>query len=138
MILALLGSGSVGMVWLHEFGHLLQGHLHSPESHQIELDADRFAFTLYAHVWAANPNGIWYCLGALTVLVVIDIIETVNRIEETKSHPSARRRLSAAVNIHNRTDPKQGAIGYYYICALATLISPTLRRKWNVTLDYSA
>ena len=38
-----LVSGAFDFVWLHEYGHLLLGHLLSGPSHRVEFEADQFA-----------------------------------------------------------------------------------------------
>lgn len=136
-ILDLITTGSAGMVWLHEFGHLLQGHLRMPESHQIEFDADRFAFTLYAYEASTQPHGIWYFFGALATVFLLDILETVHRAKESKSHPLARSRMRAALEVLMEIAPAWEYTAYAYVCCLATVVNPTLQKRWAVSIDYS-
>ncbi|WP_157088152.1 hypothetical protein [Bradyrhizobium jicamae] len=98
-------EGSVQMVWFHEFGHLLLGHLEQPESHTIEFEADRFALSVIANDTAGKPLAVWPGLGSMTIFILLDIIETIEKHDETPSHPSAKRRIKAALDFWEKANP---------------------------------
>jgi hypothetical protein len=135
-IIGLLASGSMGMVWFHEIGHLVQGHLLEPQSHQIEFDADNFAFALYARETILRPNTIFAFLGALTVIFMLELLDTIHQAKESPSHPLSRTRMIAALKILSETNDAALGTAYAYIRNLAALVSPTLGKKWGVSINY--
>jgi hypothetical protein len=127
-------DGSIQAVWLHEFGHLLQGHLEQAECHRVEFEADRFAFTAMS---AARDRGLWHGLGGLTTLVLLHIMETATRRVEDHTHPSGSRRLAAALELVRSASPELYAVAGSYLPALAAACSPTLKKHWGFSLNYT-
>ncbi len=129
-------EASVQFVWYHEFGHLLQGHLAQPQSNQLEFDADSFAFRIIAHEPKDQSLDIWFALGSLMPLVIIDILETVSQLHEAQSHPAAKLRIERGVHAFKTDNPRAVRPALGYLRSLAAVCNPTLKSHWGVSLDY--
>ena len=129
-------EASVQAVWYHEFGHLLQGHLEQLRSHQLEFEADCFAFQVLSQESRNKSLDVWLGLGGLAPLVIIDIIETISQSPESESHPSGRRRIGEALNVFKRVNPRLVQPAVDYLRSLAAVCAPTLDKHWGVSLDY--
>jgi|GEM_PF-5174788 len=129
-------AASVQFVWYHEFGHLLQGHLMQPESHQLEFDADAFAFQIMACEPRDQSVDIWSALGSLTPLLIIDILETISQSPESQSHPKAKCRINRALKTLSTRNKRVIGPAIGYLRSLAAVCNPTLIKYWEVSLDY--
>lgn len=88
-----LGAGD--FVRLHEYGHLLMGHLRYRPRPALELLADRFAMSVLASECSDTSGSTFWArlgaIGALVVLMVCDLIEGL----PIDTHPPARARIRA-------------------------------------------
>jgi len=133
----MINEGSMQMVWFHELGHLFRGHLELSQSHAIEFEADHFAFAALAQTEHYKLREFYLGLGALTPLVLLDIMETIDGSTEGRSHPSAKRRLNAALTFLRRVNPAMARNGHKFLLAVAALCNPTLQKNWGVSIGYS-
>jgi hypothetical protein len=91
--------GAADFVRRHEYGHLLRGHLRQPQHPRIEFEADRFAMTLIESKSLYNSGAsFWYKVGAISVIVMLIIVETIEGPAPAGTHPLARERLAALLS----------------------------------------
>lgn len=140
-----LVSGAFDFVWLHEYGHLLLGHLLTGPSHRVEFEADEFAtatmfravetFPKYEMVRAAQPEMIedlvhfdrtLYLCGAalsLSVLCLFDLF----RMGDSPTHPLGKAR------VHNIAKRYPEIEILNFVRNVHQALNPTLGDYWSVT-----
>lgn len=128
MYLDLITGGGWSFVWFHEYGHLLMAHLAQGPCHDVELEADAFAARALSSMFAqlnANAFG-WVSVGVVFTFVAIHIIEVVNRLSASSSHPPAHVRLGRYVgnNIFLRLVAE----------SIVAACQPAVERRWNITI----
>ncbi|MEA2879482.1 MAG: hypothetical protein QOF14_4678, partial [Hyphomicrobiales bacterium] len=107
-----------------------------PQSHRIEFEADEFAFAVFAKNQDDPKFDTLSGLGGITVFVLLDILEAIERRTESTSHPSAELRLKAALEFFDKAkiDLARKAPGYLW--AVAAVCNPTLEATWGVSINY--
>jgi len=140
-----LTAGAFDFVWLHEYGHLLLGHLLKERSHHIEFEADKFSVTTlfqcfnwfpkYEELRATDPETLeklidfdrtFYLFGAglsLSVLCLFDLFHT----EDSLTHPTGKARIDNIAKLYPQIDIMSFIRNVYHA------INPTLREYWGVT-----
>ena len=109
------------------------GHLTIGSCHEVEFAADRFAWFLMNHHFdKTNPAAPWNFLGALVVMLLIALLESISYVSESKTHPpaSSRMRLLLATLYEQDRSMMQE-----FLDAIVAICNPTLARYWNVSLD---
>jgi hypothetical protein len=98
-------AGACDFVWHHECAHLLMGHLEIGPCHQVEFEADDFAWSV---IRATNYNGPalspWYRIGAVSMLTLIAVLDLIAG-SDSATHPPGTARLS---RIFARLTPADG------------------------------
>lgn len=116
-------TGTSGFVYLHEFGHLLMGHLEKPYVPSLELEADSFAAKTLINVGKDRHKLSWIAFGLATIFNILEMIEVLNE-NTLETHPKATERLAALEN----------EIQDFNLCLTATAIEllwiPSYR-KWE-------
>jgi len=90
-------DGTSGFVALHEFGHLLMGHLEKPYVPSLELEADSFAAKTLVNVAKDRYELSWIAFGLATIFNILEMIEVLNE-NTLETHPKAAERLAALEN----------------------------------------
>ena len=98
IILDLMVSSANKFVWLHEYGHLLQGHLERQPAPKLELEADRFALFMIALAskritMVTGQISQFILIGVIYLLIIIWVIEKKGKIVDSETHPPAVERL---------------------------------------------
>lgn len=87
-------NGSSRFVGLHEFGHLLMGHLDKSHISSLELEADAFAARTLVKTAKNWQELQWRALGIATLFNILEIIEVLNPLG-LRTHPRPTDRLAA-------------------------------------------
>lgn len=104
--------GSSGFVGLHEFGHLLMGHLEKIYDPSLELEADAFAAKTLVNKAKDWSTLQWIALGLAITFNILEMIEVLKYWKEKdadgrtternptilETHPKAEDRLAALEN----------------------------------------
>jgi hypothetical protein len=139
-----LVAGAFDFVWLHEYGHLLMGHLLTGPSHKVEFEADEFAvstmfgavekFPKYEEFRVAQPElfvalvefeRTLYFFGAalsLSVLCLFDLF----RKGDSPTHPPGEARVNNLAKRFPTIDIRS------FVRNVHHALNPTLRDFWNV------
>lgn len=129
-------SGATTFARLHEYGHLLMGHLDMAHDPQLELDADRFAMTVLAGTYAKQRPDVvaWYELGAIGLLVMFAIFEAIDCGSPSRTHPPAMQRLYCV------TAGRDKGVGWEFDVALTMLgvCQRTVEQTYGGTLSLPA
>jgi len=92
----MIAAGATDFVWNHEYGHLLMGHLQRGSCHQVEYEADAFAWKVQLSKYDWHPDAsFWYLLGGISILTLFIMIEAITKDGPSESHPSGKNRLYA-------------------------------------------
>ncbi|MBN1937457.1 MAG: hypothetical protein JW934_22560 [Anaerolineae bacterium] len=90
--------------WFHEYGHLLMGHLQRDPCHEIEYEADAFALRIVEATASNDLRGPYVRFGAFSLLTILHLIETVENVKESISHPPAKKRISRLLRMVKEED----------------------------------
>jgi len=123
-----IGYGAGEFVRLHEYAHLLLGHLELPAGPQLELAADRFAYDV---IDASDESiAFWARLGAIGALVAFVLVEVIERrISDT--HPPALARIKALLHKADR----ETAWLRWHVVAMLAVCCETLQREYGVPAE---
>ncbi len=138
-------AGAFDFVWLHEYGHLLLGHLLEEASHRVEFEADEFAaatmfsavekFPKFETLRATQPEVVeelvqlerkFYLWGAalsLSVMCLFDLFQE----SESPTHPPGKARVK---NIAKRY-PEIDILNF--VRNVHHALNPTLQDYWGVS-----
>jgi hypothetical protein len=139
-----LVAGACDFVWLHEYGHLVMGHLLTPQSHKIEFEADSFAsVTMFRAVekfpkyeglaeddrkFMIEFDRTFYLLGAalsLTVLCMFDLFDP----RESLTHPAGMAR------VRNLAAQCPSIDIVAFVSNAQQALNPTLKGNWNLSFN---
>jgi len=121
-------------VWLHEYGHLLMGHLLREPCHEVEYEADNFAWRVVEAKAAGNPHqGPYLRFGAFSMLNIFQLIEIVQNSIESESHPTARKRIRRLIRLVKEEDAAEirGVIS-----SMLTLFQATAEYHYNASYKF--
>ena len=128
----LIMFGSNRFVTYHEYGHLLRGHLQKGVAHALEFEADDFARKVGEVAVAAYEGAKhWYMVGAAMSIILIEIIEKIQQLGPSHSHPSARNRLRIFLGGMNK---EEGLQIFCYLDSAVATCNPCLRRHWGIEI----
>lgn len=128
----LIEAGAQGFVWYHEFGHLLLGHFDRRPSHDIENEADSFAFSLLHHQFSEDGWLEWGCFGAVITMFTLVVLEASRGQRHCSSHPPAETRLRRLLSwAEEHVDSK---VVSELARNLAIVCNPTLEQKWGFSV----
>lgn len=138
-------SGAFDFVWLHEYGHLLLGHLLKGPSHRVEFEADEFAaatmfravetFPKYEMARAEEPEVVQdlvefdrtlYIFGAALALSVLCLFDLF-RMGDSPTHPPGKAR------VHNIAKRYPAIDILSFVRNVHQALNPTLEDYWSVT-----
>lgn len=141
-----LTAGAFDFVWLHEYGHLLLGHLLKGPSHKVEFEADEFAIrTIFGAVetfpkmeviGAAHPGILkdyiklertLYLSGAALSLSVLCLFDLFGQ-GASSTHPLGEDRVQNVAKLYPEFDLLNFVRNVH--CAL----NPTLEEYWGVKI----
>lgn len=129
-------GGSVEFAWFHEYGHLLRGHIERPHSHQLEFEADEFAFMVLSLDQDGGSDSEtvswWKVMGGLSLLFLLAILEKILGQGPSLSHPPGVERM-ASLFLHMTQSAAEFFVKYI-ICA-NELCGATLKECWAIDVD---
>jgi hypothetical protein len=125
----LMFFGATDFVRLHEYGHLLRGHLLKQQTYDIEFQADEFAFNAGGSIYAKlRGASIWSKIGAMGILTIIAFIEMIEHHSSSKTHPLAQQRLIALT----RSGGEESHILFIYVQAMLCVCRKTIESEYGV------
>lgn len=129
MHLDIINGGAWDFVWLHEYGHLLLGHLDRPAGHDVEHDADSFAIRALAlnPLYEKRPEVFpLVCVGVITLLLVVHILQVSQDKAESETHPSTMSRL------YNYLGDQE--LKWFIARRIVAGLRPTCQSRWGIQL----
>ena len=106
------------------------GHLVKGSSHQVEFEADAFAWKTQQSLYDHNPSiSFWYQLGGLSLLTVLALIEIILNIGQSRTHPSAKSRIQA---ILNQLDDDLSLDFLLYLEGILTVCEGTIAHSFGI------
>lgn len=120
---------------MHEYGHLLMGHLSGKPCPRVEFEADKWAWRV---VLAAAPSvKHWpvFAMGIMSVLVMMVVLEKHQGEEPEDTHPHASKRLWAFLRDMAECDPAFTSILMHYANGMVAACNPTLAQHYSLHID---
>ena len=133
MHLDLINGGGWDFVWLHEYGHLLLGHLDRPTGQNVEYEADSFAIRALAlnPLCQQRPEVFpLICMGVITLLLVIHILQVSQDHAESETHPSTMSRLYRYLGDQE--------LKWMMARRIVAALRPACRSRWDIQLTLNS
>ena len=116
--------------WFHEYGHLLMGHLDRAPCHELEFEADLFAWRVVQGEASGDAfKGPYTRFGAVALLSILQLIEIVQARSESKSHPAAGKRIVSLLQSADEQEVLQIA---QILASILELFQATARTHYNI------
>ena len=142
---SMIVSGAFDFVWLHEYGHLLLGHLLEGPSYHVEFEADEFAavtmfnavekFPKFEILRATQPEIVedmlqlertFYLYGAALSLSVLCLFDLFQK-SESSTHPPGKARVQNIAKLYPEIDILN------FVRNVNQALDPTLQDYWDVS-----
>src|SRR5205807_9264812 len=123
--------GAATFARLHEYGHLLMGHLEKPQRHALEYEADAFAYKVLTEASRGISGGYFGSfpvkVGAISLLVMLLLIEAIEKHLPSPTHPSAAHRIMALLQDESR----ESATLLFYVEAILAICKTTIESHYG-------